>query len=74
MITVSKCVANGALRRKESRGGHTRDDFPNADPELGKLNFAQSSDGGHWDDPVSVNEAPILIMPDELKALLEEDK
>jgi succinate dehydrogenase / fumarate reductase flavoprotein subunit len=74
MITVSKCVANGALRRKESRGGHTRDDFPNADPELGKLNFAQSSDGGHWDDPVSVNEAPILIMPAELKALLEEDK
>ena len=74
MITVSKCVANGALRRKESRGGHTRDDFPNADPELGKLNFAQSSDGGHWDDPVSVNEAPILIMPDELKALLEEDQ
>jgi succinate dehydrogenase / fumarate reductase flavoprotein subunit len=74
MITVSKCVTNGALRRKESRGGHTREDFPNADPELGKLNFAQSSDGGHWDDPVSVVESPLLTMPDELKALLEEDK
>ena len=74
MISVSKCVTNGALRRKESRGGHTREDFPNADPELGKLNFAQTSDGGHWDDPVSVVESPILIMPDELKALLEEDK
>ncbi|MHB8379820.1 MAG: fumarate reductase/succinate dehydrogenase flavoprotein subunit [Acidimicrobiales bacterium] len=74
MITVSKCVANGALRRKESRGGHTREDFPNADPELGKLNFAQSSPGGHWDDPVSVQESPTLIMPDDLKALLEEDK
>ncbi len=73
MITVSKCVTNGALRRKESRGGHTREDFPNADPELGKLNFAQSSDGGHWDDPVSVHESSILIMPAELKALLEED-
>jgi len=74
MISVSKCVTNGALRRQESRGGHTREDFPNADPELGKLNFAQTSDGGHWDDPVSVVESPILIMPDELKALLEEDK
>jgi len=74
MISVSKCVANGALRRKESRGGHTREDFPNADPELGKLNFAQSTEGGHWDDPVSVHEASILIMPAELKALLEEDK
>jgi succinate dehydrogenase / fumarate reductase flavoprotein subunit len=74
MITVSKCVANGALLRKESRGGHTRDDFPNADPELGKLNFAQSSDGGHWNDPVTVVESPILVMPAELKALLEEDK
>jgi len=74
MITVSKCVTNGALRRKESRGGHTREDFPHADPELGKLNFAQSSDGGHWDDPVSVHEASILTMPAELQALLEEDK
>jgi succinate dehydrogenase / fumarate reductase flavoprotein subunit len=74
MITVSKCVANGALRRKESRGGHTREDFPNTDPELGTLNFAQSTKGGHWNDPVSVEESPILIMPAELKALLEEDK
>jgi succinate dehydrogenase / fumarate reductase flavoprotein subunit len=74
MITVSKCVAMGAIRRKESRGGHTRADFPNADPELGKLNFAQRSEGGHWDSPVSVHEAPILIMPAELKALLEEDQ
>ena len=74
MITVSKCVAMGAIRRKESRGGHTRADFPNADPELGKLNFAQRSEGGHWDSPVSVHEASILIMPAELKALLEEDQ
>jgi succinate dehydrogenase / fumarate reductase flavoprotein subunit len=74
MLTVSRCVATGAKNRKESRGGHTRDDFPKADPELGKINFAQSSDGGNWDSPITVAESPLLTMPDELKALLEEGK
>jgi succinate dehydrogenase / fumarate reductase flavoprotein subunit len=72
MITVCKSVTLGAIMRKESRGGHTREDFPNPDPELGKINFAQHSDGGNWDSPVVVEEAPILILPPELKALLEE--
>jgi succinate dehydrogenase / fumarate reductase, flavoprotein subunit len=72
MITVCKTVTLGAIMRKESRGGHTREDFPNPDPELGKINFAQHSDGGNWDSPVVVEESPILILPPELKALLEE--
>jgi succinate dehydrogenase / fumarate reductase, flavoprotein subunit len=72
MITVCKTVTLGAIMRKESRGGHTREDFPNTDPELGKINFAQHSDGGDWDSPVVVEESPILILPPELKALLEE--
>jgi succinate dehydrogenase / fumarate reductase, flavoprotein subunit len=74
MISVSKCVTLGATLRKESRGGHTREDFPGPDPEFGKINFAQTSEGGNWDSPVSVVESPILVMPDELKALLEEAK
>ncbi|HVB51578.1 MAG TPA: fumarate reductase/succinate dehydrogenase flavoprotein subunit [Acidimicrobiales bacterium] len=73
MITLSKAVTRGALLRKESRGGHTREDFPNPDAELGKVNFAQHTDGGNWDSPVNVVESPLLVMPDELKALLEED-
>ena len=72
MITVCKSVTLGAIMRKESRGGHTREDYPNPDPELGKINFAQHSDGGNWDSPVVVEESPILILPPELKALLEE--
>jgi succinate dehydrogenase / fumarate reductase, flavoprotein subunit len=72
MITVCKSVTLGATMRKESRGGHTREDFPNPDPELGKINFAQHSDGGNWDSPVVVEESPILILPPELQALLEE--
>jgi succinate dehydrogenase / fumarate reductase flavoprotein subunit len=74
MITVSKAATLGATLRTESRGGHTREDFPDPDPELGKVNFVQTSDGGHWDSPVSVVRSPILVMPDELKALLEEAK
>jgi succinate dehydrogenase / fumarate reductase flavoprotein subunit len=74
MISVSKCVTLGATLRKESRGGHTREDFPLPDPEFGKINFAQTTEGGNWDSPVSVVESPILILPDELKALLEEAK
>ena len=72
MITVSKAVTQGARLRKESRGGHTREDFPTADPELGKVNFAQTSEGGHWDDPIAAVASPLREIPDELKALLEE--
>jgi len=72
MITFSKCSAIAASLRKESRGGHTREDFPNTDPELGKVNFALNSEDGRWDGPVTVVESPLLEMPDDLKALLEE--
>ena len=33
MLAVSECVARAALKRTESRGGHTRDDYPVMDPE-----------------------------------------
>ena len=74
MLTVCKCVAIGARERKESRGGHTREDFPKADPVFGKINFAHTSQGGRWDSAISTEESPLLEIPDELKALLEEAK
>jgi succinate dehydrogenase / fumarate reductase flavoprotein subunit len=74
MLTVCKCVAIGAKSREESRGGHTREDFPKADPNFAKINFAHSSDGGKWDSPIVTVESTLLEMPDELKALLEEAK
>jgi succinate dehydrogenase / fumarate reductase flavoprotein subunit len=72
MLTVSRSTALAASLRKESRGGHTRSDFPNPDPEFAKFNYALSNDGGNWDGPITAAESPLLPMPDELKALLEE--
>ena len=74
MITVCKCTALGARDRKESRGGHTREDYPKADPEFGSFNFAISTSGGNWDSPITNERSPLLVMPDELKSLLEEAK
>ena len=39
MLIVSECVARAALERQESRGGHTRDDFPEASPEWREVNL-----------------------------------
>jgi succinate dehydrogenase / fumarate reductase flavoprotein subunit len=75
MLTVSQCTALGARERKESRGGHTREDFPKADPNFGKINFAHSVPGGaDWHSDIKTVESPILEIPSELKALLEEAK
>ena len=82
MLTVSRLTTQGAINRKESRGGHTRDDFPTADPEMGKVNFVQripspdSAPRGVGGMPsvrsITVQPEPIPQMPDELRALLEE--
>ena len=74
MITVCKAVTIGATLRKESRGGHTREDFPGADPEFAKFNFAHSTDGGNWDSDIVTTQSALLAVPEELKALLEEAK
>jgi succinate dehydrogenase / fumarate reductase flavoprotein subunit len=70
MLTVSRLVTKGAIIRQESRGGHTRDDYPKADPEFGKVNLVQrvTPDGEFTLDP-----EPIPQMPAELRALFEED-
>jgi succinate dehydrogenase / fumarate reductase flavoprotein subunit len=60
-------VARAALRRTESRGGHTRDDYPAMDPKWRRVNLVCSLDGTE----VQVKEQPLPAMPPELLALFE---
>ena len=68
MLTVSEAVTKAALERTESRGGHTRNDYPTPDPEFGKVNVRVRQQG----DGVSVEQIPLPQMPDDLKRLFEE--
>ncbi len=68
MLLCSEFVARAAIERKESRGGHTRDDYPAADPYWGKQNIILTEDGG----TVSLRLKPVPVMPDDLQQLFEE--
>jgi succinate dehydrogenase / fumarate reductase flavoprotein subunit len=69
MLIVSECIAKAALERQESRGGHTRDDYPGPDPELGALNLVLTL--AKSGEAVDLNRQPLPVMPDELKRLFE---
>lgn len=70
MLAVSRLVATGALERRESRGGHTRDDYPKPDPEFAKVNLVQrlNSEGTY-----TLTAEPLPEMPGDLRALLTEE-
>jgi succinate dehydrogenase / fumarate reductase flavoprotein subunit len=68
MLRVSECCTLAALERKESRGGHTRDDYPSTDPHFAKVNVVIRPQNGE----LVLSQEPLPEMPDDLKALLEE--
>ena len=68
MLRVSECIARAALEREESRGGHTRDDFPGPDPEWGRRNVVCTLD----DDRIALHRQALPTMPDELAEIFEE--
>ncbi|MGA9449905.1 MAG: fumarate reductase/succinate dehydrogenase flavoprotein subunit [Verrucomicrobiia bacterium] len=71
LLTVSEAITRSAIERKESRGGHFREDFQNKDPGFGKVNIVvkKNSDG-----TMNVRREPIPEMPAELKQVIEEMK
>ena len=71
LLTVSEAITRSALERKESRGGHFREDFPEKNPEYATFNIVtrKTSDGG-----MEVRRVPLPPMPAELKQIIEEQK
>ncbi|HEX5493839.1 MAG TPA: fumarate reductase/succinate dehydrogenase flavoprotein subunit [Mycobacteriales bacterium] len=67
MLAVCECVARAALTRTESRGGHTRDDYPTMDAEWRRVNLICSLDG----DGVTVSRQPLPAMRPDLAGLFE---
>jgi succinate dehydrogenase / fumarate reductase, flavoprotein subunit len=68
MLDVAECVARAALERKESRGGHTRDDHPGMDPEWRRVNLVcrKAQDGS-----IELLHQPSVAMDPLLMALFE---
>jgi succinate dehydrogenase / fumarate reductase flavoprotein subunit len=67
ILLIADCVAEAALERQESRGGHTRDDFPGMSPEWRKVNLICTLDGDH----VVLKKQPMAPMRSDLLALFD---
>ena len=67
MLLVAESTAKSAIRREESRGGHTRDDFPGMNNKWRQLNHISSFDGAQ----VNVREQALPSLPKELFDLFD---
>ncbi|MEY4024203.1 MAG: hypothetical protein RLZ23_1164, partial [Actinomycetota bacterium] len=67
MLLIAESTAKSAIVREESRGGHTRDDFPGMSMEWRQKNNISSFDGTQ----VSVRQQPLPVLPKELFELFD---
>src|SRR5687767_9690567 len=71
LLIVSEAVTRSALERKESRGGHFRDDFPEKDPAYAQFNIVvRRGPGGE----IQVTREPLTEIRGDLKQIIEENK
>ncbi|MBI1955346.1 MAG: FAD-binding protein [Acidobacteria bacterium] len=70
MLNTSEAITRAALTRKESRGAHSRLDYPQTDPEWGKVNLVISKEG----EEMRIRTSPLPQMPEELQKLFQETK
>jgi succinate dehydrogenase / fumarate reductase flavoprotein subunit len=71
LLVSAEAIARAALDRKESRGGHFREDFPSQSPEQGSHNLVlrKGRDGG-----MELERVPVIPLTDEHKRIIEENK
>ena len=68
---MSEAITRSAIERKESRGGHFRDDYPDKDPTFATFNVVVRRGAG---GAMEVARVPIPPMPAELQQVIEENK
>ena len=68
LLAVAEAATLSAIECRESRGGHTRDDYPDPDPRFGKVNVVTRKRDG----TISVSLEPLPEMPEELRKIVEE--
>ena len=69
MLIVSEAIARSAKQRRESRGAHSRIDFPEPDEKWAKLNSVVRLEG----DAMKVRTARLPALPDELRQLITKE-
>jgi len=70
IMLMARCVAQAALERQESRGGHTRDDYPGMRPEWRKVNLICALEG----DTITLTRQPLAPMREDLITLFDKDE
>jgi len=70
MLVVSECTARAALEREESRGGHTREDFPAMDPTWRRGNLVCTYDGSE----VALAHQPVPALRQDLFDLFDQSE